>query len=41
MPQAEQSVAEEISGLAEYEILARRRRGNTWLKRLVPQQPSG
>ncbi|KAK1477170.1 hypothetical protein CCUS01_04988 [Colletotrichum cuscutae] len=33
MPQAEQSVAEEISGLAEYEIIARRRQGNTWLKR--------
>ncbi|UQC75834.1 uncharacterized protein CLUP02_17343 [Colletotrichum lupini] len=38
---AEQSVAEEISGLAEYEIIARRRQGNTWLKRPVPQQPSG
>lgn len=41
MPLAEQSVVEESSGLAEYEILARRRQGNTWLKRPVPQQPSG
>lgn len=41
MPQAEQSVVEEISGLAESEILARRRQGNRWLKRPVPQQPSG